>query len=74
MRGYDLTTVRQPMEEMIGCGIDLLLRRIAEPSKPLERCCFPNELVIRSSPDGSRFQPPHRGTPRAAATERLHRP
>jgi len=47
--GYDLTTVRQPMEEMIGCGIDLLLRRIAEPSKPLERRCFPNELVIRSS-------------------------
>lgn len=47
--GYDLTTVRQPMEEMIGCGIDLLLRRIAEPARLLERRCFSNNLVIRGS-------------------------
>ena len=60
--GYDLTTVRQPMEEMIGCGIDLLLRRITEPSRPLERRCFPNELVIRSSTGRQPF--PASATPR----------
>lgn len=46
---YDLTTVRQPMDEMISCGIELLLKRIAEPRRSLERRCFPNDLVIRSS-------------------------
>ncbi len=46
---YDLTTVRQPMNEMISCGIELLLGRIAEPGRPAERRCFPNDLVIRGS-------------------------
>lgn len=46
---YDLTTVRQPMEQMITHAIDQLLRRIAEPDRPPEFSCFPNEMVIRSS-------------------------
>jgi LacI family transcriptional regulator len=46
---YDLTTVRQPMEQMVASAIDLLRSRIAEPQRPQELRCFPNELVIRSS-------------------------
>jgi LacI family transcriptional regulator len=46
---YDLTTVRQPMEQMVACAIDLLRDRIADPPRPLAQRCFPNELVIRSS-------------------------
>jgi LacI family transcriptional regulator len=46
---YDLTTVRQPMEQMVVHAIDLLLAKIANRDKPLEYKCFPNELVIRRS-------------------------
>ncbi len=46
---YDLTTVRQPMDEMISHAIDALTGRIAEPDKPLSHRVFANELVIRSS-------------------------
>jgi LacI family transcriptional regulator len=46
---YELTTVRQPMEEMIAYAIKLLLAKIADRDKPLEQKCFPNELVIRRS-------------------------
>lgn len=46
---YDLTTVRQPMDEMITHAIDALIGRIAEPDKPLSHRVFANELVIRSS-------------------------
>jgi LacI family transcriptional regulator len=46
---YDLTTVRQPMEQMIAQAIDLLLARIADRARPIELQCLPNELVIRGS-------------------------
>ncbi|MFO1199209.1 MAG: LacI family DNA-binding transcriptional regulator [Burkholderiaceae bacterium] len=46
---YDLTTVRQPMDQMIACAIELLRARIAQRERPLERRCFPNEMVIRRS-------------------------
>lgn len=46
---YDLTTVRQPMGQMVAHAIDLLLAKIAKRDKPLEYKCFPNELVIRRS-------------------------
>lgn len=46
---YDLTTVRQPMEQMVAHAIDLLLAKIANRDKPLTYTCFPNELVIRRS-------------------------
>jgi LacI family transcriptional regulator len=46
---YDLTTVRQPMQEMVASAIELLLARIADRDRPLEWRCLPNELVVRSS-------------------------
>ncbi|PLZ02870.1 LacI family transcriptional regulator [Burkholderia sp. WAC0059] len=46
---YDLTTVRQPLGEMVASAIDLLLARIADPARALESRCFRNELVIRRS-------------------------
>jgi len=46
---YDLTTVRQPMEQMVAQAIELLLARIAERERPIVRSCLANELVIRSS-------------------------
>jgi LacI family transcriptional regulator len=48
-RAYDLTTVRQPMEQMVIRAIDLLLAKIKNPDKPLVHDCFANELVIRRS-------------------------
>jgi LacI family transcriptional regulator len=46
---YDLTTVRQPMDQMVAQAIDLLLARIADRGAPIAHKCLPNELVIRSS-------------------------
>lgn len=46
---YDLTTVRQPMVQMIEYAIGLLLARIEQRERPLEYKCFANELVIRRS-------------------------
>jgi len=46
---YDLTTVRQPIEQMVDCALDLLLEKIKNHGKPLENKCFPNELLIRTS-------------------------
>ena len=46
---YDLTTVRQPMEQMVAQAIDLLLARITNRNTPIEHKCLPNELVIRGS-------------------------
>jgi DNA-binding LacI/PurR family transcriptional regulator len=34
---------------MVATAIDLLLAKIADPTKPLECRCLPNELVIRGS-------------------------
>ncbi|MFO1218032.1 MAG: LacI family DNA-binding transcriptional regulator [Burkholderiaceae bacterium] len=53
---YDLTTVRQPMEQMVAQAIELLLARIADRDRPVVRRCLANELVIRSST--ARAQPP----------------
>ena len=59
---YDLTTVRQPMGQMVAHAIDLLLAKIANRNKPLEYKCFSNELVIRRStarqPFPDAFDPP----------------
>ncbi|MCL4744316.1 MAG: LacI family DNA-binding transcriptional regulator [Burkholderiaceae bacterium] len=64
---YDLTTVRQPMDEMIACGIELLLGRIAEPGRAAERRCFPNDLVIRGSTGRHPFPGPGSGRRAIAA-------
>ncbi|HET9653430.1 MAG TPA: substrate-binding domain-containing protein, partial [Usitatibacter sp.] len=59
---YDLTTVRQPMQQMVAEAIGLLLAKIADHDKPLERRCLPNELVIRRSTNRQPFpeHPAHR--------------
>jgi len=46
---YQLTTVRQPMSQMIERAISLLLARIDERDRPIAFECFANELVIRQS-------------------------
>lgn len=46
---YELTTVRQPVEQMVVRAIELLQAKIADRTRPLARECFANELVIRRS-------------------------
>ncbi len=46
---YDLTTVRQPMEQMVAQAIELLLARLEERDAPVSHNCLANELVIRGS-------------------------
>jgi LacI family transcriptional regulator len=57
---YELTTIRQPMEEMIAHAIKLLLSKIADRNKSLETKCFPNELVIRRSTGRQPFGIPNK--------------
>ncbi|MEO5694737.1 MAG: LacI family DNA-binding transcriptional regulator [Usitatibacter sp.] len=46
---YDLTTVRQPMEQMVAHAIERLLARIDNRDAPVSHQCLANELVIRGS-------------------------
>lgn len=46
---YDLTTVRQPMGQMVAEAIDLLLARIDARDAPVIHKCLANALVIRGS-------------------------
>ncbi|HVL54922.1 MAG TPA: LacI family DNA-binding transcriptional regulator [Burkholderiaceae bacterium] len=46
---FDLTTVRQPMPQMIDHAVARLLARIDDRQLPIEHRRFPNELVIRGS-------------------------
>ena len=46
---YELTTVRQPVEEMVLRAIELLQSKIEDRTRPLRHECFANELVIRRS-------------------------
>ena len=46
---YDLTTVRQPMEQMVAHAIELLLARLEDRDAPVTHKCLANELVIRGS-------------------------
>lgn len=49
---YSLTTVRQPAAEMITATVDLLIRRIGDPTARQERLVLPVELVVRRSVRG----------------------
>lgn len=57
---YDLTTVRQPLDEMVGLAVGHLRARIRGDASPPARDCLPNGLVIRGStartpmPEGAR--------------------
>lgn len=46
---YNLTTVRQPLEEMARLATELLAGRMREPSRTAGTHCLPNDLVIRGS-------------------------
>lgn len=48
---YDLTTVHQPMPQMVAHAVERLLARIDDPELPVALTCFPNELVVRGSTD-----------------------
>lgn len=46
---YDLTTVRQPLDEMVGLAVGHLRARMRGDASPPVRDCLPNGLVIRGS-------------------------
>lgn len=46
---FDLTTVRQPMAEMVADAVDLLLSRIDDPGRPTRCRRFPSHLIVRGS-------------------------
>ena len=48
-RGYDLTTWRQPSEQMVGAAVGTLLRQIADPAAPPVKLEVPGELILRGS-------------------------
>lgn len=47
--GYNLTTVRQPLEDMIEATVDLLLERVENPQLGSVLKFFPGTLVVRGS-------------------------
>ncbi|MEU5884003.1 LacI family DNA-binding transcriptional regulator [Spirillospora sp. NPDC047279] len=46
---FSLTTVRQPVEEMVRAGVHLLLERIDNPKKSWTHQRFTSELIVRDS-------------------------
>lgn len=46
---YNLTTVRQPVDQMIEAGIELMLAQVSEPGRKPTRRMFEGTLVIRGS-------------------------
>jgi LacI family transcriptional regulator len=46
---FDLTSVDQPVHAIVEQGIDLLRRRIADPSRPTQTITLPCPLAIRGS-------------------------
>lgn len=58
---FDLTTVRQPIGDMVEMALHMLLARIERPDKEPEFHRFPSELVVR----GSTAHHPIQGAPSA---------
>ncbi|PZW49079.1 LacI family transcriptional regulator [Humitalea rosea] len=46
---FDLTTIRQPIEEMVREAVRLLLQRLAGEEAPRQRLCLPGALVVRGT-------------------------
>lgn len=49
---FDLTTVRQPTEELARAGVELLLQRVKTPEAPTRTVEFPCQLIVRGSTPG----------------------
>ena len=47
--GYELATFRQPVQQMAGAAVGLLLDRVADPTRPPEQRVFAGTLVRGSS-------------------------
>jgi LacI family transcriptional regulator len=50
---YRLTTMRQNVLEISQRGVEMLLNRIADPTRPFENVELPADLIIRSTTRGS---------------------
>lgn len=48
-RAFDLTTVRQPLLEIVDTALSLLRMRIKNPSRPTEAHRFSSQLILRQS-------------------------
>ena len=46
---FDLTTVRQPVSAMSALAVQLLMRRMADSSRPVHHHRYPSEVIIRGS-------------------------
>lgn len=49
---YDLTTVRQPIQQMCAKAVQLLLARIENPARTTQTVMLPGQLVVRGSTGG----------------------
>lgn len=49
---FELTTVRQPIPQMVASAVRMLLERISDPSLAPRHHRFPSELVVRASTAG----------------------
>ncbi len=55
---YDLTTVRQPVNQMVEATVDLLIANIADPHAPVRRVEIDGPLIVRgSAPQTQRTTP-----------------
>jgi DNA-binding LacI/PurR family transcriptional regulator len=50
--GYDLTTVRQPVNQMAKAAVDILMERVEDPSAPPEKRVLSGKLFKGSSARG----------------------
>ena len=55
---FDLTTVRQPVNQMVDTTVDILLTQIADPAAPARRVEIDGPLIIRGSAPDTKGQTP----------------
>lgn len=48
-RAYDLTTVRQPFDEMVKKSVNALLEHMIEDELTIKEITLPCELIVRGS-------------------------
>ena len=48
-QGYDLTTVRQPIDQLASAAVDMLIRRLDAPGTKASRLLLPGTLIERGS-------------------------